>query len=824
MAGPGGDANWWRSVADQADVPIAELVDGFTDIADRRIQYGWLPVRAHTAFSSEATHWSDLSSDTMSTLAARPGSGAGTVRALLRNAADTVEQHRIHHLQPRSGLPEVLQRLIDRFDDYDRGLLSARIWPTGPQSTEKTAAALGVAQVNVHRNQPRVVTRFQDLLTEPWHRPIIEAAQALRNRLGTLTRAPAIAAALDEYGLGLDTPAGQIVVHIAGPYREVDGWLEIDGTLVAAATALAKALDQRRAPTLNQLAARFANVGITAAVTEAFADARPGVRRFGDQWVRWQSGAMTGDRAEAALHLAGVPCELDEIAAIVEINESARARAYLRDVLNADRRFTRTTRASWGLARWGLREYSGIYDEIGTCIDAAGGTTSTAQVIAEVTAIAPDVTEKSVRAFMGTPGYIIENGLIRRRTAADPWRKPPPVSAARGVYRNGRQIRVAMPVDSNLLRGAGMPFPATAADALGIAPGDEETFTGDTGAVLVQWRLSSNRGPTLGSVRIAANTLGAANGDTLVLGFKTSGKTVDVTLIAAAATPSQRLLGLLGKRARDPRAAMAKGLRCEVDEVENKLRIRGDGDVAELLRPHGGIGGDCPRGSPVESAQVSDTVDGESAWGAAAMPGIRAALRRGLVRLINRHSAVLIDDPDLKRQRNPAQLRQRNSLARELASSIDELRTEVHALDRAQLYWVDADKVKFLQTASKSLSAWTPGVVLPADTGMLCWAIPASDMPFRGHGEVPWEATWWWRRPDGLLQMQLASRLTQHPNLRKSSGIDVPLWSGTTLVIDPAQPRIADINAGSNPMQLLQILGAAWMHSALDEVQDPQTQ
>lgn len=588
VAGPGGDANWWRSVADQADVPIAELVDGFTDIADQRIQYGWLPVRAHTAFGSEATHWANLSSDTMSTLAARPLSGAGTVRALLRHAADTVEQHRRHHLQRHSELPDLLHRLIDRFDDYDRGLLSARIWPTDPQSTEKTAAALGVAQVNVHRNQPRVVTRFQDLLTEPWHQPIIEAAQGLRKNLGTLTREPTAAAALADIGLDLDNAAGQIVAHIAGPYRDVDGWLEIDGTLAAAATALAKALDQRRAPNLNQLVARFANIGITAAVTEAFADSRPGVRRFDDQWVRWPSGAMTGDRAEAGLHLAGVPCDLDQIAAIVDIKESARARAYLRDVLNADRRFTRTTRASWGLARWGLREYSGIFDEIGACIDAAGGTISTAQVVAQVTAIAPDVTEKSVRAFMGTPGYIIENGLIRRRTAADPWRKPPPVSAARGVYCNGRQIRVAMPVDANLLRGAGLPVPGAAAGALGMVPGDELTFNGATGRVLLQWRLSSNRGPTLGSLRPVAHALAVAEGDTLVLGFDRKNLSVVVSRIAADASPSQHIAALLGRKPRDPLAAMARSLRSDPAVVAEKLTRRGDVGVAELL----GVAGD----------------------------------------------------------------------------------------------------------------------------------------------------------------------------------------------------------------------------------------
>lgn len=77
-----------------------------------------------------------------------------------------------------------------------------------------------------------------------------------------------------------------------------------------------------------------------------------------------------------------------------------------------------------------------------------------------------------------------------------------------------------------------------------------------------------------------------------------------------------------------------------------------------------------------------------SPWTAPAMPDIRAALRRGFIDLIERHSAALVDDPDLRSARNPAQLRRRNSLARELAASLDDMRTEVAALDRAGLYWV----------------------------------------------------------------------------------------------------------------------------------------
>lgn len=97
VAGTGGDEQWWRGVAEAAEVPLAELVDGFADIAERPIQYGWLPVRAHSAYAGEATCWADLAAETISTLAGRPWSGAGTVRALLGHVAETVARHRTHH-------------------------------------------------------------------------------------------------------------------------------------------------------------------------------------------------------------------------------------------------------------------------------------------------------------------------------------------------------------------------------------------------------------------------------------------------------------------------------------------------------------------------------------------------------------------------------------------------------------------------------------------------------------------------------------------------------------------------------------------------------
>lgn len=580
-AGPGDGAQWWAATKDQTETPIAELVGGFAEIGKHQIPYGWLPARAHSAYAAEFTVWSDLGAETIFTLLGRPYAGEATVRAVLLTARESVVRNR--SVQQTDGMPllSVLSRFIERFDDYDRTVLSARGWALRPLSIEEIATHLRVAKVNIHRNEPRTYRRFEDLLTEPWHKPIIEAAEQLRGCLGALTREATAAEALATFGLNLDSDPGRIVLHLAGPYRCAGQWLEVAGTLTAADAALDRALGRDCAPTVAQLTSYLAAMGITASSAVAFIEQQPDLRRVDDQWVRW--GAGVGDRAAAALHLAGQPRGLEQISAAAGVHNAGQQRIYLRDVLNADPRFTRTTRATWGLSRWGLREYAGIYGEIGARIDAAGGAVSTAEVVADVIAAAPDVTESSVRKFMGAPGYIIEAGIIRRRTASDPWPKAPPPESARGAFHNGRQLRVALSVDSDLLRGSGVPLLAPLAAALGIAAGDRTVFAADNGQVLVQWRLSSNRGPTFGSLRQVAAGVGAANGDTLVLGFDKANSTVQATCISAGAPPAQRLAGLLGRRVRNPLAGMARALRCTPEEVVARLNARGDSEVAALL-------------------------------------------------------------------------------------------------------------------------------------------------------------------------------------------------------------------------------------------------
>ncbi|GAS93167.1 uncharacterized protein RMCC_0133 [Mycolicibacterium canariasense] len=121
------------------------------------------------------------------------------------------------------------------------------------------------------------------------------------------------------------------------------------------------------------------------------------------------------------------------------------------------------------------------------------------------------------------------------------------------------------------------------------------------------------------------------------------------------------------------------------------------------------------------------------------------------------------------------------------------------------------DMVPVVMAAAQTLPEWTPDLVLPSEAGMLCWAKPAGEMPFHSHGHVPWDAAWWWRRPDGVLQIQVGSRLTQRQELLEPYGITPPLWAGATLVLNPDVPRTAEVDGVPEASQMVSILGATWL-------------
>jgi hypothetical protein len=150
-----------------------------------------------------------------------------------------------------------------------------------------------------------------------------------------------------------------------------------------------------------------------------------------------------------------------------------------------------------------------------------------------------------------------------------------------------------------------------------------------------------------------------------------------------------------------------------------------------------------------------------------------------------------------------------------LANTLDVMRAESEALRDADLYWVARDMVDVTLDAAPTLPEWTPALAVPCPNGLLCWAKPAGQVPYgpakTATAEVPWDAAWWWTRPDGRLQVSPASRFVRQPEILAPYKISTQLWPAHMIVVDPGHPRTEEANGSEDMHPFLSIVGAAWL-------------
>jgi hypothetical protein len=152
----------------------------------------------------------------------------------------------------------------------------------------------------------------------------------------------------------------------------------------------------------------------------------------------------------------------------------------------------------------------------------------------------------------------------------------------RGAFRRGRtEIRLAIPVDTHVLRGSGRPIPAPVGAALGLHPGQKVHYATGHGQTPLAWRMDSTHGPGIGSTRALAIASGARLGDTLVLIFDLQANTLDAVRVPASIRGKDRLQRLLGRDTL-ARTVVAASLDCRRADIEEVLTKRGEPDLARI--------------------------------------------------------------------------------------------------------------------------------------------------------------------------------------------------------------------------------------------------
>jgi hypothetical protein len=133
------EPDWWDQMANAADTPLGELVDGLDAVAALMIPYARLPRRARTACAADFTDWGDIAGQTIESLLGRPKIGERAVQALLTAATDAVAGYRAAAVADRVGADAAVRRLVGELDAFDHALL-ARLWAAEPEPQRALAA------------------------------------------------------------------------------------------------------------------------------------------------------------------------------------------------------------------------------------------------------------------------------------------------------------------------------------------------------------------------------------------------------------------------------------------------------------------------------------------------------------------------------------------------------------------------------------------------------------------------------------------------------------------------------------------------------------
>jgi len=573
---------WWRNEG-VLGARLSDLVAGLDSIGSLVIPYARLPRRLGL-YAQEFPRWGDVADQTIEALLARPKLGAAAVGALIDAAQSAVHTSQ-HAAAGAVGAEAAVARLVAALDDYDRTLLSELVWAPDPLPQHAVAELLGVHPASVQRKLPRARARFAELLADPAHREVGEHAEAIRLRLGPYLPASAVEAELRGLGVEPGSQTGQVLLHVAGPYRRCGQWVENTagcGGRAQAAAALDAVFEHDAAPRTDALLQALTGLGMPAGVASTYLDSHVALRNFGDVSMRW-TGDTTANMAEAALHILGAPATAETILDTMG-PDAGRSLETVNGTLSDDDRFVRASRRTWGLRCWGIIEYAGIAHAIGARIDAAGGSAKVTEVVEDLLATYPDIAKTSVRTYLSALEFIAIGGRIRRRTPDDEWPTVAPLNTVRGAFRNGdNDIRLLVRVTSELLRGSGQVIHPAVATAAGVDPGQRQTFTNPHGNVTVFWKLASTTRASIGSLRAHAVAVEATTADTLILAFKLRDSSLDVSLVGPATTAAQRVQQLLGRPVSDPVAALAAALECPPSEVTSVLRARGDHNLADIL-------------------------------------------------------------------------------------------------------------------------------------------------------------------------------------------------------------------------------------------------
>ena len=479
---------------------------------------------------------------------------------------------------------DAVKQVLAALDERQRTTLERRLWSDAPDTLDTIAGPWGVTRERVRQIESAAKKKFSQALQGDAGRLAEWFAHRIRQSLGPYLPEDLARAKLSSLGIDLSSEDARVLLHIAGPFRTVDGWMDnlaLDGSQ-RAFDAVNSAIDSGSSVRAEELIKALCDVGVVPEAARAYLSHNTKLHRWPDgTWAKWSGNAV--EKAYAALRYVGEPATVAEINNLIAEGHTAGT---VQNGMAADTRFMRTGKSKWGLSEWGLEEYTTIFDKMVERIDRSGGRVGIEDLVRDIVDAFPDVSANSVRRYLEAPAFLVESGTVRRRTADDGFTVKEQIRDARGAFRSAEsELRLLLPVTFDGLRGSGQLISPAVAAGLGVMPGQERTFSLRGGGTLtIHWRPQANNGPDIGSIKAVLESLDAKIGDSVVLVFDAAGGNLEVRHLNGdlrGAPKLKRILDCFNDASLAEVTAAAVG--CPVAEVHSALRQRGDGLLADAV-------------------------------------------------------------------------------------------------------------------------------------------------------------------------------------------------------------------------------------------------
>ena len=477
---------------------------------------------------------------------------------------------------------ELLDECLDQMSETQRLVVLKRVVPIVPETLEVLGNLTGLSRERVRQLDKQARTALEEAAGRALGLLQLVASQ----RLGAVTTVPGIDDIVEELLPKPDDEAGLASLMVARRMLRSKLDYECREGLCLSRAASDAAME------LNGLARQLVDDEglldpevVRAALAEQWHDNLDDLIR----WIGWPrlSGriatrATARARIKAALLKIGAPATKAELA-----TESGLTERQVAGALSNIESVARADKLRWGLCEWIDDVYEGISAEIIQRIEEDGGSTHLNRVLDELPRKF-GVSENSVRAYVATPKFVLEDGRIRLRREHEEYHyEASEVRDSPGVFALGAGVvGLLYEVDRDVTRGSGRQLSPAAGALLDLSVNERLRFDGPLGtSVTVSFPGTSFTGPSLGSTRGLAEAVNAKLGDMLTVILRRG----EMTVSAQATNLDEhdagwalvaRLTGISENAGMD---GLAAALHCSRGEVRAALRARRDTAVLDAL-------------------------------------------------------------------------------------------------------------------------------------------------------------------------------------------------------------------------------------------------